>query len=81
MIKCTGYYTEPQDEIDFEYYEKLGLKLPEAKEPEMIETVCYIEKNGIQAIFDTDDNKCVIYYENGWDVLIKKEEKVLKQLI
>lgn len=79
-IKCTGYYTEPQSEIDVDYYEKLGLPIPELKEPEMIETRCWIENEDIQAIFDTNDGKCVIYYENGWDVLIKLEEEVLDQL-
>jgi len=81
MIKCTGYYTEPQNDVDYEYYEKMGMEPPEPKEAEMIETNCWIEKKGIQAIFDTDDGKCIIYYENGWDVLIKSEKKVLDQLI
>jgi hypothetical protein len=47
----------------------------------MIETNCWIDSKGIQAIFDTKDGKCVIYYENGWDVLIKYESKVIDQLI
>ena len=42
MLKCTGYYSEPQEEVDYEYYEKLGLPIPELKKPEIIETTCYI---------------------------------------
>ena len=81
MIKCKGYYTERQEEVDVDYYEKLGIPLPDLKEPKMIETSCWIDTKGIQAIFDTDDGKLVIYYDNGWDVLIKHESKVLDQLI
>jgi hypothetical protein len=81
MIKCKGYYTEPQEEVDLKYYEKLGIPLPDIKSPSMIETNCWIDCKGIQAIFDTKDGKCVIYYENGWDVLIKYESKVIDQLI
>ena len=81
MLKCTGYYSEPEEEIDFEYYEKLGIPAPEVKRPEIIETACYIKTEGIQAIFDTQDGKLIIYYDNGWDLMIKKEEEVLKRLI
>ena len=81
MIKCKGYYTEPQEEVDIAYYEKLGIPLPDKKDSTMIETNCWIDTKGIQAIFDTDDGKLVIYYDNGWDVLIKYEEEVLAQLI
>lgn len=81
MLKCTGYYSEPEEEIDYEYYEKLGIPVPAVKTPEIMETACYIKTEGIQAIFDTQDGKMIIYYDNGWDLMIKKEEEVLKRLI
>jgi len=81
MLKCTGYYSEPEEEIDFEYYEKLGMPAPEIKTPEIIETTCYINTAGIQSVFDTQDGKMIIYYDNGWELLIKEEEEVLKRLI
>ena len=63
-IKCTGYYTEPQSEIDVDYYEKLGLPIPELKESEMIETRCWIENKDIQAIFDRVPDRQYHTYKN-----------------
>tara|TARA_R110000787_G_scaffold169669_1_gene282373 strand:+ start:143 stop:388 length:246 start_codon:yes stop_codon:yes gene_type:complete len=81
MIKCTGYYTEPTKEIDYEYFERLGISPPEPEEPLMIETTCWIDIKGIQAVFDTQDGKVIIYYLNDWCISIKKEKSVLDQLI
>lgn len=81
MIKCKGYYTEKEEEIDYEKFDRLGIPPPEPEIPEMIETTCYIQEKGIQAIFDTQDGKLVIYYNNGFDVLIKNEKKTLEKLI
>lgn len=81
MIKCTGYYSEPVEEIDYEHYERMGLDPPENEHQEMVETNAWIETEGIKAIFDTQDGKLVIYYDNGWDILIKNDKKVLDILI
>lgn len=75
MIKCKGYYSEP---IDYDKFERMGIEPPEV---EIEETTCYIQEDNIQAIFDTQDGKLIIYYDNGFDIVIKNEEKVLKHLI
>ena len=75
MIKAKGYYSEA---IDYDYYDRLNIDPPEA---EIVETVCYIEDKGIQPIFDTQDGKLIIYYDNGFDTVIKNEADVLKKLI
>lgn len=81
MIKCKGYYSDPIEEIDYKHYEDMGMKPHEPVEPEMIETDCWISGDDIKAVFDTKDGKLIVYYSSGWDVLIKKEKKVLDQLI
>ena len=83
MIKCIGYYTEPERvELD---YEKMGLPMPEPKEQEMIEAVCYLAPstpdNPIQCIFQIESDKVVITYLNGFEALIKKDKDVIAQLI